>query len=794
MRLDIKSKLLFLTLVPFTLIVILSVGKVIHDIEIQKNLQKTKERILEAEAISHVVHFMQRERGESAGFLAGAQNSLQKSREDFDKALKLAMHYPTSKTIINEDFSTSFMQLRKDVDLFKLSSLQVQTLYTKHIGELLDHTQTLPSAIEDRENRNSLQAYSYLAFTKEQIGRIRAALFSSFAVEHFSVEDSFQVREALKIYSATTSRFEKTLKENKALLAFYTSTLEEPSIKEFFAIVEKTLKNEDKKATYDAQKWFKLATQNIDLFQEIEKKLFLDLHNSIDAKMEEATQNIIFTLFWLLVLFVLLAYYMHTSVRKLLSLADLFNEELENSLLLLEQYKVAVDECFVVSKTDTKGIIRYANDAFCDFSGYTKEELLGKPHNIVCHPDMPKELYGDMWHTLKEQKAAWRGEIKNLAKDGSSYWMQTFIKPILNKNGDVLEYIAIRSDITELQEEKERIRKTLGITTSDFEEARHLAKEYENAIDATWSVIRTDTKGIITYVNDTFVQASGYEKEDVLGKECMHLRHQKHRDNQDCQHIQERLKNGEIVRVQLENLTKANTSCFMDTTIVPIRDKENRIIEHLHLMSDITELMQLHNEIEKTQQEIIFRMGEIGESRNKETGNHVRRVAGYSQLLASLAGLDKNEAKLIADASPMHDIGKVAIPDEILLKPGSFEPHEWEIMKTHSAIGYRVLSGSQRALLNASAIIAHEHHEKYNGSGYPKGIKGEEIHIYARIVAIADVFDALGSDRVYKKGWNIERIVEFFKERKGIEFDPKLTEIFLENFDQFLEIKEKYKD
>lgn len=136
----------------------------------------------------------------------------------------------------------------------------------------------------------------------------------------------------------------------------------------------------------------------------------------------------------------------------------------------------------------------------------------------------------------------------------------------------------------------------------------------------------------------------------------------------------------------------------------------------------------------------------------------------------------------------------MAIPDEILLKPASFEPHEWEIMKTHSEIGYKVLNSSQRPLLKASAVIAHEHHEKYDGSGYPRAIAGENIHIYARIVAIADVFDALGSNRIYKKRWSLEKILEFFKEQKGKYFDPKLIDIFLENLDEFLLIKEKYKE
>lgn len=202
----------------------------------------------------------------------------------------------------------------------------------------------------------------------------------------------------------------------------------------------------------------------------------------------------------------------------------------------------------------------------------------------------------------------------------------------------------------------------------------------------------------------------------------------------------------------------------------------------------------LYNEIEETQKEIIFTMGEIGEIRSKETGNHVRRVAEYSYLLAKLYGLSDDEAELIKIASPMHDIGKVAIPDAILNKPGKLTDEEYEHMKSHTVIGYNLLKHSKRKILQSAAIIAHEHHEKWNGTGYPNGLKGENIHLYGRITAIADVFDALASDRVYKKGWELPRIIELFQKEKGEHFDPKLTELFLQNIDQFVAIKEKYED
>jgi response regulator RpfG family c-di-GMP phosphodiesterase len=187
-------------------------------------------------------------------------------------------------------------------------------------------------------------------------------------------------------------------------------------------------------------------------------------------------------------------------------------------------------------------------------------------------------------------------------------------------------------------------------------------------------------------------------------------------------------------------------------------------------------------------------MGAIGESRSKETGNHVKRVAEYSKLFALYYGLSKEEAELLKQASPMHDIGKVAIPDAILNKPGRFDENEREIMNTHAMLGYEMLKHSKRPILKAAAIVAKEHHEKWDGTGYPNGIKGENIHIYGRITALADVFDALGSDRVYKKAWDDERIFSLFKEERGKHFDPKLVDIFFENLDEFKKIREKLKD
>jgi PAS domain S-box-containing protein len=307
------------------------------------------------------------------------------------------------------------------------------------------------------------------------------------------------------------------------------------------------------------------------------------------------------------------------------------------------------DDNVIFSTTDKRGIITHVSKEFCRISGYKEEELIGQPHSIVRHPDMPKEAFGDMWESIKHDKV-WRGEVKNKRKDGSYYWVRAEIEPLYNDSHKFVGYSAIRHDIT---------------------------------------------------------------------------------------------------------------------------DKK---------------------EIEELQKEIIFTMGAIGESRSKETGNHVKRVAEYSKIIALAYGMDTKEAEMLAEVSPMHDIGKIAIPDSILNKPAKLTPDERKVIETHSKMGYEMLSSSNRPLMKMASIVAHEHHEKYDGTGYPRGLKGEEIHIYGRITAIADVFDALGSDRIYKKAWNDERIFKLFNDESGKHFDPKLVDIFFENIDEILEVRDKLRD
>ncbi len=202
----------------------------------------------------------------------------------------------------------------------------------------------------------------------------------------------------------------------------------------------------------------------------------------------------------------------------------------------------------------------------------------------------------------------------------------------------------------------------------------------------------------------------------------------------------------------------------------------------------------LNKEIIDTQEELIYRLGDVVESRSNEAGNHVRRMAEVCYLLAIEMGLSEDESTLLRQASPMHDIGKIATPDAVLLKPGKLLDDEMEIMKQHPEIGFSILEGSKRPILKAAAIIAQQHHEKYDGSGYPNGLAGEDIHIFARIAAVADVFDALTHKRCYKKAWPLTEVLTFLKEASGSHLDPIVVTALLDNIDKAIEINEQYQD
>lgn len=198
--------------------------------------------------------------------------------------------------------------------------------------------------------------------------------------------------------------------------------------------------------------------------------------------------------------------------------------------------------------------------------------------------------------------------------------------------------------------------------------------------------------------------------------------------------------------------------------------------------------------VHEREHELLFRMSRAAEFRDPETGAHIQRMAHYSRVIAEALGLPEADCQQIFQAAPLHDIGKIGIPDHILLKPGRLTPAEFELMKRHAMIGYDLLSGSESSILQTGAMIALSHHERFDGSGYPNKVAGEAIPLFGRIVAVADVFDALTSERPYKRAWPIEKAEAHFQNDAGVHFDPACVDAFFKRWREVLDIHSEYRD
>ena len=595
-----------------------------------KTLSILQENTSKIKHISRLIIDLQQERGLSSGFLGSEgkkfASQLREIREKVDNDYKKL-----------SGSTAELIKRREQIDTLTLSTIEAFTYYTNAIKQMQKYYFETAMHIDDVYLSKQLQVYLNLSFMQEALGRVRGSFNGIFTRKNrLDKALLYNAFHSKGVYDSSRNRFDATSPQE--YVAKIRSITTDPEYRYIENVINKYASLQFENPTEDPQKWFATATRVIDKITEVEESLIKGVDAYIHHKRSMSELQIVWQVSFLILILIFSLW---------------FGYKLENDILyniaLLRQYKDAVDRSSIVSKTDKRGRITYANEKFCAISGYSREELVGKPHNIVRHEEMPKAAFKEMWETILAKKP-WNGIVKNRKKDGGYYIVEATISPILDHRGEIEEFIAIRNDITEI--------------------------------------------------------------------------------------------------------------------------------------------VALHEELEHTQEELILKMGEIAEARNEETAYHVKRVARYSRLLAEIYGLGEEEIKYLTAASPMHDIGKVGIHDAILLKPGKLTEEEWKIMQTHTTIGYELFKDSDRPLLKAAAIIAHEHHEKYDGSGYPRGLKGEDIHIYGRITAIADVFDALGSDRIYKKAWSDEEIFAYLKSQRGKYFDPELIDLFFEHLDAFLEIRD----
>ncbi len=226
--------------------------------------------------------------------------------------------------------------------------------------------------------------------------------------------------------------------------------------------------------------------------------------------------------------------------------------------------------------------------------------------------------------------------------------------------------------------------------------------------------------------------------------------------------------------------------------MLALRQSHKNLADHAALLAG--EVRKATQQIVAQERETIFCLAKAAEYRDPETGLHIVRMAHYSRHIARVLGLPAEQQDLLLEAAPMHDIGKVGTPDMILLKPGKLTDAEFSIMKQHAVIGFEVLNASSSPLLKVAAEIAFTHHEKFDGSGYPSGLKGNDIPLFGRIVAVADVFDALTSERPYKKAWSIEQATQMIRDASGTHFDPACVNAFFKEFTEVLAIRNKFVD
>lgn len=606
------------------------------------NASLVEDRLHPILKINMIINALQKERSLSAIYEADPTVSAAAALADQHSETAKAFG-KVSQTVDLSDLYTKYQRIQDNTEAARAVPSQTFKTYTLLISQLMERSQTLLFNTDNTEIRKSLILYRLLKEIQESTAQLQAKVSLFLASATAKEQHLHEIIAINSLYRHFVMKFQEH--QSVRMHSSFDSIQEQPSVHQTFSVIQSIVDNPHQNFPQTLSKWLQLSDSAVAHIQDIANR-DLTLIQATAFQSREAAKNTMIRhlLFWagtLAALFLLLV----ISLRR--------SKALARGQQLLQNYQEAIDYSTIVSKADPKGIITYVNPAFCDISGYSPDELLHHPHNIVRHSDMPAEVFKKLWEDLKEGKK-WNGIIKNLKKDGTAYWVDASISPIYDEKGRLIEYIAIRRDITDI--------------------------------------------------------------------------------------------------------------------------------------------ILLNEEIKETQRELIYRMGEAVESRSKESGHHVQRVAHYSRLLAQLIGLNDEECEIIFTASTMHDIGKISTPDSILLKAGKLTDDEWSVMKAHAETGYKILKGSTHPLLKVAATVAYEHHEHYNGNGYPRGINGEKISIYGRIVAVADVFDALATDRIYKKAWSLDEIVTYLKAQSGKQFDPELIELFVSKLDQFIEIKNRFKD
>lgn len=474
------------------------------------------------------------------------------------------------------------------------------------------------------------------------------------------------------------------------------------------------------------------------------------------------------------------------SVERLLDkLAQMTNsilaiKERQRNNVLLEQYRLLVDKSAIVCKLDTEGCITYVNDKLCQVSGFVPDDLIGKPVDVMRHASEPGLRTQEILDEVKAGRQ-WAGIVRNRTRAGDMYVVESSLVPVFDEHGGISEIVALDMDVTPLYRINEKLVESLGKSKQSLKEQRHFLGEYKRALELGTCICVTSREHTILSVNKQFESLLGYTSEQLEGKPISQITPDAPGDR--CLEEASQSRQDNLTSRVVRFLGRTGEELQFSVACVGVRNLLGEIESIIMICQDLTESLSLSQDIVKTQRELLYMLGDVVENRSQETGQHVRRVALVSKFLALKVGLDADTADMIETAAPMHDVGKVGIPDLILHKPGKLDADEYEEMKLHASIGHSILGKVDRPLIGLAATIANEHHERYDGKGYPRGLKGEQITMAARIVGVADVLDALFSARSYKAAWSDEHILAYFREQRGLQFDPVLVDLLLTHWD-----------
>jgi PAS domain S-box-containing protein/putative nucleotidyltransferase with HDIG domain len=415
--------------------------------------------------------------------------------------------------------------------------------------------------------------------------------------------------------------------------------------------------------------------------------------------------------------------------------------------------------------TPRRGFV-YVSPSATVMTGYT-------PAEHYADPDLGfKLVHPDDRHLLEQ--ISFDGDILHapivlrwIRKDGTMLWTEQRNVPIYDERQNVIAIEGIARDVTS----RKQIEENLRLESAALEFAAN-------------AVIITDRDGTIQWVNSAFAELTGYSAEESLGRNPRDLVRSGVQDKAFYEKMWRTILSGQVWRGELINRRKDGTHYIEEQAVAPVTNPDGAITHFVGIKQDVSERKRAEEELRRKNDELLTAYDTVIEGwscamdlRDKETKDHTMRVTALTLNLARHMKVPENELVQIKRGALLHDIGKLGVPDNILLKPGKLTDEEWRVMRQHPALAQQMLASIE--FLKPALDIPYCHHEKWDGSGYPCGLKGEEIPFAARIFAVADVWDALTSDRPYRAAWTKSQALEFIGQESGKHFDPDIAQVFL---------------